>query len=189
MAALIAVYDACVLYPQFLRDLLIRLARHGRREGLFRAKWTGRIHREWIRAVLRDRPDLQRSALLRTRRLMDQHVLGCRVRGYERWETRLTLPDPNDRHVLAAALACVADTIVTFNTIDFPPAVLSPFGMTATEPDAFVRQFIDSGITREAAAEHRGSLTRPPFSAEEYLDALRRNGLPGVADALSGTAI
>src|SRR3982751_645976 len=100
MDLLVAVYDACVLYSAFLRDFLIRLAIHGRRQGVLRAKWTGRIHREWIQAVLRQRPDRSRAALLRTRRLMDQHVRSCRVRGYQRWEQRLTLPDANDRHVL-----------------------------------------------------------------------------------------
>ena len=127
---LIAVYDACVLYPNFLRDFLIRLAIHGRAQGVLRVRWTGRIHREWMAAVLRHRPEL-RDALQRTRQLMDRHVLGCRVRGYERWEHRLTLPDANDRHVLAAALACVADVIVTFNTADFPEATLRPFGIVA----------------------------------------------------------
>src|SRR5436190_5266707 len=120
MQPLVAIYDACVLFPAFLRDFLMWLAIHGQREGVFRPKWTGRIHREWIRAVLRHRPDLNRAALQRTRRLMDSHVRGCRVRGYQRWERRLTLPDEDDRHVLAAALACVADVIVTFNTSDFP---------------------------------------------------------------------
>ncbi|MBY0524893.1 MAG: PIN domain-containing protein [Gemmataceae bacterium] len=122
MEPLIAVYDACVLYPNFLRDFLVCLAIHGRSQGILRVKWTGRIHREWVRVVLRHRPDL-RGALSRTRRLMDQHVRGCRVRGYERWEQRLALPDADDRHVLAAALACVADAIVTFNT-DVPPLSL-----------------------------------------------------------------
>jgi hypothetical protein len=103
MQPLVAVYDACVLYPAFLRDFLVRLAIHGRGQGLLRVKWTGRIHREWTRAVLRKRPNIKRADLLRTCRLMDQHVRGCRVRGYERWEQRLKLPDANDRHVLAAA--------------------------------------------------------------------------------------
>jgi hypothetical protein len=59
MEPVIAVYDACVLYSSFLRDFLIRLAIHGRRQGSLRAKWTGRIHREWIDAVLRRRPELR----------------------------------------------------------------------------------------------------------------------------------
>jgi hypothetical protein len=181
MEPLVAVYDACVLYSSFLRDFLVRLAIHGRGHGWLRVKWTGRIHGEWMRAVLRQRPDVKPAALLRTRRLMDQHVLGCRVQGYQRWERRLTLPDANDRHVLAAALACVADVIVTFNTRDFPPHILSPFGVVAVDPDAFVDGLEGTGILGAVAAEHRASLTRPPMSAAQYLDALRRNGLPRTA--------
>src|SRR5262245_8819984 len=143
MHPLIAVYDACVLYPAFLRDFLVRLAIHGRRQGVFRARWTGRIHREWMRAVRRQRPSVLWGDLLRIRRLMDQHVRGCRVRSYQRWERRLNLPDPNDRHVLAAALTCVADVIVTFNTSDFPPTALRPFGVAAVEPDTFAIQLRD----------------------------------------------
>ncbi len=112
---------------------------------------------------------------------MDQYVRGCRVRGYERWEQRLTLPDPDDRHVLAAALACIADLIVTFNTPDFPAAALSPFGIVAEKPDTFAYQLLDSGIVVSAAADHRASLYRPPMSASEYLDGLVRNGMPGTA--------
>jgi PIN domain len=185
MDPLVAVYDACVLVPNFLRDFLVRLAIHGRHHGILRAKWTGRIHREWIRAVRRQRPDIQRSALLRTRRLMDQHVRGCRVQGYQRWERRLTLPDADDRHVLAAALACVADVIVTFNVDDFPDAVLRPFGVVAGVPDAFVRGLVDSGVVVSAARDHRASLTRPPLSSAGDLAALRRNGLPSTGDLLS----
>jgi hypothetical protein len=184
MDPLVALYDACVLYPSFLRDFLVRLAIHGRMHGVMRAKWTGRIHREWIGAVLRQRPEL-REALRRTRRLMDQHVRGCRVRGYQRWEQRLSLPDEDDRHVLAAALACAADVIVTFNVSDFPPTILSPFGVTAVEPDLFVSQLLDRGIVVLAAADHRASLTRPAMSASEYIDALIRNRLPDTAAALS----
>jgi hypothetical protein len=184
MEPLVAVYDACVLYPNVLRDFLVRLAIHGRGQGILRAKWTGRIHREWMRALLRQRPEL-RAALRRTRQLMDQHVRGCRVRGYERWERRLTLPDADDRHVLAAALACVADVIVTFNTADFPAETLRPFGVVAVEPDTFAYQLLESGIVTSAAVDHRASLRRPPLSASEYLDALIRNRLAATAAALA----
>jgi hypothetical protein len=189
MEPLVAVYDACVLYPDFLRSFLVYLGIHGRRQGVLRVKWTGRIHREWMRAVLRRNPHLSRDKLRRTRRLMDQHVRGCRVRGYLRWERRLTLTDPDDRHVLAAALACVADVIVTFNTSDFPPSALGPFGVVAATPDAFVSQLRDTGIVVAAAAEHRGSLRRPAMSPTEYLDALRRNRLSGTAAALTSEPI
>src|SRR5262245_32982294 len=146
MEPLIVVYDACVLYGEFLRNFLMHLAVQGKGQDVLRAKWTGRIHREWIRAVLRNNPNLKRDKLLRTRREMDQHVRGCRVQGYERWERRLRLPDENDRHILAAALACVTDAIVTFNTRHFPAEVLNPFGIVAVSPDTFVVQLMDSGI-------------------------------------------
>ncbi len=184
MEPLVAVYDACVLYPNFLRDFLVRLAIHGRGQVFLRVKWTARIHHEWMRAVLRHRPEL-RAALRRTRQLMDRHVRGCRVRGYERWEQRLTLLDANDRHVLAAALACVADAIVTFNTADFPAETLRPFGISAVEPDVFAHQLLESGIVVSAATDHRASLRRPPMSTSEYLEALIRNGLPATAAALA----
>ena len=84
-------YDACVLYPAPLRDLLLRLAL----TDLYRARWSDAIHEEWIRAVLRNRPDLSRQQLERTRALMNAHV-------------RDKLPDPEDCQVLAAAIQCGA---------------------------------------------------------------------------------
>ena len=78
MATFAAVYDACVLYPAPLRDLLMHLAL----TDLFRARWTADIHEEWMRSVLRDRPDLSREKLERVRGLMDAHVRDCLVTGY-----------------------------------------------------------------------------------------------------------
>jgi hypothetical protein len=115
---------------------------------------------------------------------MDEHVRGSRVRGYERWEQRLTLPDPDDRHVLAAALACAADVLVTFNTSDFPANILSPFGMTAVPPDEFLLSLWEPGLVADAIADHRAALTRPALTRVDYLEALRRNGLPRTAAAL-----
>jgi hypothetical protein len=65
-----ALYDASVLYPSALRNLLMHLAL----TGLFRAKWSADIHEEWISALLRNRPDLTRAKLERTRMLMDEHA-------------------------------------------------------------------------------------------------------------------
>lgn len=94
------VFDACVLYPAPLRDFLMHLAL----TDLFRAKWTDEIHNEWIRSVLKNRPDLTEERLQRTRTLMDSHVRDCLVCGYESLISSLALPDENDRHVLAAAI-------------------------------------------------------------------------------------
>ena len=100
MASFTVVYDACLLYPASIRDLVVELGR----TGLLRAKWTERIHSEWISAVLRQRPELVRSRLERVAELMNAAVDDCLVSGFESLEAGLTgLPDPNDRHVLAAA--------------------------------------------------------------------------------------
>ena len=103
MANFTVVYDACVLYPASVRDLIVELAR----TGLFRAKWTVRIHAEWINAVIRHRPELERARLERVAELMNSGVPDCLVTGFESLEAGLTsLPDPDDRHVLAAAIHC-----------------------------------------------------------------------------------
>ncbi len=73
---------------------------------LFRPKWTDDIHEEWMRSVLKTRPDLRREQLERTRDLMNAHVRDCLVTGYEDLIQGLALPDPDDRHVLAAAIPC-----------------------------------------------------------------------------------
>jgi hypothetical protein len=73
VATFTALYDACVLYPAPLRDLLMHLAP----TDLFRAKWIDQIHQEWIRSVLASRPDMKREQLERTRDLMNSHVRDC----------------------------------------------------------------------------------------------------------------
>ncbi len=106
-----AVYDANVLYPAPLRDLFIRLAQ----AGLVRGRWSETIHEEWFRNVLNDNPQLSAGRLARTRALMNEAVRDCMVTGYEELIDALTLPDPHDRHVLAAAIRAGAEVIVTFN--------------------------------------------------------------------------
>jgi len=122
VAKFTAIFDACVLYPAPLRDLLMSLAL----TGLFRAKWTAAIHEEWIGNLLRNRDDLTRPQLERTRDLMDRAVPDALVAGYEELIDPLTLPDPDDRHVLAAAIRGRADVIVTSNLKDFPETALKP---------------------------------------------------------------
>ena len=119
-----ALLDANVLYPAPIRDILLQLAV----EDLFRAKWTTDIHREWIDALLEKEPRRDRAALERTRDLMDEATRDCLVTGYERLIPDLELPDPDDRHVLAAAIVGRCDVIVTQNLKDFPQAVLAPYG-------------------------------------------------------------
>jgi predicted nucleic acid-binding protein len=153
MASFTAFYDACTLYPAPLRDLLMHLAL----TDLFRARWSDQIHDEWIRNVLKDRPDLKREQLERTRSLMNAHVRDCLVTGYEDLIEGLTLPDPDDRHVLAAAIRGSASVIVTFNLDDFPPEHLGKFGVEAQHPGGFITHLIDlaPAVVCAAAKRHR----------------------------------
>lgn len=133
-----APYDACVLYPAPLRDLLLQLAL----PHIFRARWSDSIHDEWIRNVLKDRPDLTPAQLDRTRGLMDAAVPDALVRGYEKLVTTLELPDQDDRHVLAAAICGRCDVIVTFNLKDFPKSALAEHDIDAQHPDEFIGHLI-----------------------------------------------
>ncbi|MGH3168611.1 MAG: PIN domain-containing protein [Trebonia sp.] len=128
------VYDANVLYPNTLRDLLIRIAQ----SGTVQAKRTNEILDEMLAALLRNRPDVPPAKLGRLRELMNAAVRDCLVTGYEPLVEGLKLPDPKDRHVLAAAIKTGAQVIVTRNLKDFPAADLNPWDIEAKSPDAFV---------------------------------------------------
>lgn len=182
-SAFTSVYDACVLYPAPLRDFLVRLAL----TGAFRARWTERIHDEWIRAVLLRYPD-KAEALARTRQLMNNAVPDCLVDGYEAIAQGITLPDPDDVHVLAAAIRCGASVIVTFNLKDFPAEVLAQYGIEAQHPDEFADYLFDlhPAAVVEAASRQRASLKHPPLDVDRYLDNLLRQGLTQTVKNLAG---
>ncbi len=175
MSRFTAIYDACVLYPAPLRDFLMHLAL----TDLFRAKWTDLIHDEWIRNVLKKRPDITAAQLARTRELMDLHVRDCMVTGYEELEAAIALPDEDDRHVVAAAIRSQCDVIVTFNLKDFPPEVIGQYGIEAQHPDEFIRQLFDLDETAVCAAakNQRASLKRPPCEVDRFLEILEHQGL------------
>jgi len=177
----VVVYDACVLYPAPLRDLLLRLAM----TGLFAARWTERIHDEWIYNLVLRQPELG-EPLKRTRELMNAAVPDCLVTGYESLVEGLVLPDPNDRHVLAAAIRAGAQAIVTFNLRDFPIDALTPYDIEPIHPDAFVELQMDLHLqeTLSAAKRHRECLRNPPKSVGEFLDTLAAQGLLVTAERL-----
>jgi len=169
------VYDACVLYPAPLRSFLMYLAV----TDLYHARWTNDIHEEWMRNVVKDHADILREQVERIRDLMNSHVRDCLVTGYEPLIMSLTLPDPDDRQVLAAAIHCEADTIVTFNLKDFPEDALKPYGIEAQHPDEFLLCQLELAptVVCAAAQRHRESLQNPPMNVKEYLASLERQGL------------
>ena len=130
----VVVYDANVLYPSTLRDVLIRVGL-GR---LVYPKWTERILDEVFRNLRANRPDLDPARLDRTRRLMNDSIRDVTVTGYEHLIDRLDLPDPDDRHVLAAAIHAEAHVIVTRNLRDCPSDRLRTWGVEARHPDDFL---------------------------------------------------
>jgi len=173
--AFVVLYDACVLYPAPLRDLLIRLAN----KSIVRARWSEAILDECFRNILANRPDLRPEALERTRELMRQAVPDCMVSGFEALVEGIDLPDRDDRHVLAAAIRAGAQTIVTFNLADFPAARLASYNIEAKHPDDFILDAIDlaPGLVASVVSQQAAALKSPPRSVGELLETLRDQGL------------
>jgi predicted nucleic acid-binding protein len=173
--AIIALLDANVLYPAPLRDYLLHLASLG----VFEPLWTATIQEEWIRNLLDSRADLRRESLEGARRAMDKAFPGSNVTDYESLTESLLLPDPNDRHVLAAAIKGKAQLIITANLKDFPPKNLNPYSIRAEHPDSFISGCIDlDGSNALKALENQiKTLKNPPMSREKVLSNLEGNGL------------
>lgn len=178
-----AILDACVLYPAPLRDLLMSLAV----EGLFHARWTHDIHDEWINNLHENRPDLDLNTLKSTKELMIQAVPDSLITNHAKIIDSLILPDPNDRHVLAAAITGHADAIVTFNLKDFPAEAIKEYNVEILHPDDFV--LLQYGLNKvrvlTAVKELRARLTRPVQSAEQLLRTYEAQGLPQTCQVLT----
>ena len=175
MATYGAFFDAIVLYPSGLRNFLMHLAL----TGIFRAHWSAQVHEEWIRSLIKNRPDLSGEKLERTRNLMERAIPDALVTGYEHFIDSIELPDQDDRHVLAAAIRCGARVIVTFNLGDFPSQALADLSIEAQHPDDFVLAVLEAfpELVAEAARNHRASLKNPPKTPDEYLAELDAQGL------------
>lgn len=176
IVAFTALYDACVLYPAPVRDVLMHLAL----TDLYRARWTHMIHEEWIRAVLEKRPDLTRAQLERTRDLMNAHARDALIHDFEDLIPSISLPDPDDRHVLAAAIRGRADVIVTYNLKDFPDVDVARYGIAVQHPDEFLTHALDlaPGVVLGALQRLRLSLKNPPVAVDDYLATLEKHELP-----------
>ena len=176
------IYDANVLYPNALRDVLIRAAQHG----LVKAHWTERILNEVFANLYLNRPDIDRQKLDRTRVLMNQSIRDVLVTGFEPLEAILQLPDHDDRHVLAAAIRARAQMIVTANVRDFPPDELSTWGIEATHPDSFLVDLFHrhEPTLRSIVQQIAEATSRPRLQEEDVIDQLNRCGAVKVAEAL-----
>jgi hypothetical protein len=182
VAAIAALPDSCVLYPVRLRDLLLSLAA----AGLFRPIWSDIIHEEWMTSVLVNRPDLTRAQLEAARSAMERAFPAAAVSGFESLISAVNLPDPDDRHVLAAALHARADLIITVNLKDFPTAALSPHSIVAAYPDPFVDYLfdLDEPEAIAATARMRSRLRAPALSSDDFIDSIAQIGMPLTASRL-----
>ena len=176
MSHSVVLFDACILYPASLRDVMMYLAG----SGLFQAKWTDKIHEEWISNLLEDQPEITPAQLARTRNKMDNVVLDALVTGYEPLIDTLSLPDKDDRHVLAAAIHAGASYIVTNNIRDFPNSILAQHGVEALTADKFIIRLIEenAGAVLAAVKRQRERLKNPPKTVNEHLETLKKQRLP-----------
>lgn len=180
--SLIAVYDACSLFGSTARNLLIRVAR----ARLVQAKWSELILDE-LDSALADRRGIPVEKRARLRMLMNQAVADCLVRGHEPLIESVKLPDPDDRHVLAAAIKVGAQVIVTANVADFPADILSPWGVTARSPDDFMLDLIsvNDRVVHACVQQIVDERVDPPETFDEVLGQLERAGLIETAATLA----
>jgi len=177
-----AVLDACVLYPAPLRDLLLSLASGE----LFGARWTSLIQAEWVRNLAIKRPDLTLDVLNRTAAMMNSAIEDCLVEDFAWLIDSLVLPDPNDRHVLAAAIVGHADAIVTFNLRDFPEQAVRSHGIDILHPDDFLIAQYDLDPIKVLGIVKllRSRLRKPPKSADELIATYEQQGLAQFCEKL-----
>lgn len=182
-----AFIDACTLASALKRNLLLTLAE----AEFFRVRWSARVMDETEVAVTKilsnkgmpDAADRGRRA----RASMEQAFEEALVTDYDQFIASCDgLPDPDDKHVLAAALKTRAATIVTENLKDFPAAILAPLNIEARSADEFIADTIalDPGRAVAAIRQMRERFKLPDKTAEMLLLDMEAAGLTETADAL-----
>jgi predicted nucleic acid-binding protein len=171
------ILDANVMYPFLIRDLLLRFFEMG----LFKARWTDEITEEWVRSLKKNQPK-NADNIDATKELIHHAFPDAIVTDYSDLISALCLPDPDDRHVLAAAIKCGADYIVTENLRDFPVSTLAKYGIEAGTADQFLTSTFDlfQQDVISDMRQHRLGLRDKP-AASEYIMMLRQGKLPQLA--------
>jgi len=175
------VLDANVLGPALPRNILLSLAR----SELFRPRWSVQVLEETERYIAQVTEDVSNAEIQRARieRAFPEGV----VRIAPASERRLSLPDENDRHVLAAAIKVRAQLIVTDNLRDFPADILSEFEMEAVSADHFIADTMTLDLTRAIAsiAEMRARFAHPKLTPQHLILRCEKSGLLETASILS----
>lgn len=175
----IVLLDACVLAALTTRTALFAAAG----AGLFQPRWSARIEEEWRRAALRASSPPPADVLAAEMAMARERFPAALVEGWETLEGPLWLPDWNDRHVLAAAIAAEADLLVTDNLNDFPARVLAGHGLRGERADSFLWRLLGESEPKMRAAlseitDRIGDASLPA--------ALKRCRLPRFAKAVKG---
>ena len=178
----IVILDACVIYPAPIRDILLNLADLE----LYSPKWSEIIQDEWMRNLIKNRPDLTKSKLRRTIQAMNNAFPDAEINSFEELIDGLELPDPNDRHVLAAAIKCKADGIITFNHKDFPAEYLGQYDIDVYSPNEFIDLLntLNPLVVKQAFENQLASLKNPPMTREALIKSLTKCGLENVSKYL-----
>jgi predicted nucleic acid-binding protein len=174
------VLDACVLVPVALADTLLRIAE---RE-LYRPLWSARIVAEAVAAIVKIHPDIPPEQVQRRFADMDDTFEDARIDGWEDLEDTVTLPDPDDRHVVATAVRGRADAIVTGNLRHYPPEILGPLNIEVIHPDDFLLDQLDLAprLVLEVLREQAAHTRQPALTPVDLIARLARAGAPGFAD-------
>lgn len=175
----VAVCDACILYPFHLRNVIVQASV----DRLFHARWTDAIHDEWMRNLISNTPGLSIDRLEATKRLMNVALPEATVAGYEKHIQAINLPDPDDRHVVAAAIEADASTIITWNLRDFPVSELTKHNLVPQTPDTFLISLYEHIPDRLAGsiANARRNLSRSRVSESDFIGILRDQKLTELA--------
>ncbi|WP_102223110.1 RSP_2648 family PIN domain-containing protein [Acidimangrovimonas sediminis] len=176
-----ALLDACVLYPTVLREILIGCAARG----LYTPLWSARILEEWARATVKLGPGAETIARGEVVALRARFP-GAEVAPAPGLESRLYLPDPNDVHVLAAAISGNADLIITYNAQDFPRATLAEEGLDRRDPDQFLIALLAENpeAVAEVVEAVRATAERLSGTAQPLRPLMKRARLPRLGKAL-----
>jgi hypothetical protein len=177
-----AMLDACVLVPNALCDSLLRLAE----AGFYRPLWSDRVLDEVFDAVCRIHPEIDPARIRHRLDSMSAAFTDARVTGWEALAAGLDLPDADDRHVLAAAIAGGGQSLVTFNLKDFPVESMATTGIEVRHPDEFLLDQLDllPSVALEVLVRQADDMHKPTTDLAGLLNRLERCGVPDFAEAV-----
>lgn len=176
MSSFSVVLDACVLYPMYLRDTLLRAAE----VSLYRLHWSEEILDEMSRNIVANGHATAQSAQYLLR-MMRTAFPEAEVSGYQVLIGSM-LNDPKDRHVTAVAVRCGAQVIVTDNLDDFQEGALAPFNLEAQSADTFLTHLfnLDPESVVDIIATQATDYNDPPMTMLQLLDRIAIHA-PGFA--------